>query len=106
MLLICVDESFRPPETLEPEVVAWVDSMTRRGVRISGDRFRPVSEAKTVRVRDNEVLVAEGAFAQTKDRIAGYDLIECADIDEAIEVASQHPIARIGLIEVRPVWRG
>jgi hypothetical protein len=105
MLMICHDESFRPPEALEPEVITWVEEMKRRGMRISGDRFRPVSEAKTVRVRGGEVLVADGPLAETNEQIAGYDLIECANLDEAIAVASRHPMAKRGTVEVRQIWK-
>jgi hypothetical protein len=55
-------------------------------------------------VREDEVLLSDGPFAETKEQMAGYDLIECADLDEAIEVASKHPMAKLGSIEVRPVW--
>ena len=78
--------------------------MDTRGVRKEGERLRPASDATTVRVRAEEVLLSDGPFAETKEQIAGYDLIECADLDEAIEVASKHPMARYGLIEVRPLW--
>ena len=104
LLMICVDDSFRPPDALEPEVIAWVEEMDRRGVRKLGDRLRPVREAKTLHVRDGKVLLEDGPFAQTKDRIAGFDLIECASMDEAIEVASRHPIAKLGKVEVRQLW--
>jgi hypothetical protein len=57
-----------------------------------------------VRVRDDELLVSDGPFAETKEQVGGYDLIECAGLDQAIEVASRHPTARLGTIEVRPVW--
>jgi hypothetical protein len=103
MLLVCHDESFDPPDDIEPETIAWVDEMTTRGVRRQGDRLRPASDATTVRVREDEVLLTDGPFAETKEQMAGYDLIECADLDEAIEVASKHPMAKLGSIEVRPV---
>jgi hypothetical protein len=104
MLLVCHDESFDPPDDIEPETIAWVEEMTTRGVRRQGDRLRPASDATTVRVRQDEVLLSDGPFAETKEQMAGYDLIECADLDEAIEVASKHPMAKLGSIEVRPVW--
>jgi hypothetical protein len=56
-----------------------------------------------VQVRDLEVLISDGPFAETKEQIAGYDVIECADLDEAIEIASRHPTAWLGKIEVRPI---
>jgi hypothetical protein len=104
MLLVCHDERFDPPDDIEPETIAWVEEMTTRGVRRQGDRLRPASDATTVRVREDEVLLTDGPFAETKEQMAGYDLIECADLDEAIEVASKHPMAKLGSIEVRPVW--
>ena len=78
--------------------------MDGRGVRLQGDRLRPVSDATTVRVRDSEVLIVDGPFAETKEQIVGYDILECSDLDEALEVAAAHPVARYGLIEVRPFW--
>ena len=104
MLLICHDESFNPPETLGAETDAWVEETERRGVRKTGDRLRPASDATTVRVREGKVLLTDGPFAETKEQIAGFDLIECADLDEALEVASRHPMAKAGMIEVRPFW--
>ena len=104
MLLICYDESFNPPETIAVQTEVWVEEMERRGVRKAGDRLRPASDATTVRVRDDKVLLTDGPFAETKEQIAGFDLIECADLDEALEVASRHPMAKAGMIEVRPFW--
>jgi hypothetical protein len=108
MLLICRDESIEltPQERADigPATDAWVTEMDGRGVRLQGQQLRPVSDATTVRVRADDVLVADGPFAETKEQIAGFDLIECADLDEAIEVASKHPVARFGTIEVRPFW--
>ncbi len=108
MLMICGDESLElSPEELadmESSTEAWVEEMDGRGVRLLGDQLRPVSEATTVRMRGGEVLVADGPFAETKEQIGGFDVIECADLDEAIEVASRHPVARYGTIEVRPFW--
>ncbi len=103
MLLICGDESIEvSPE--EASADSWVEEMDGRGVRLHGARLRPVSDATTVRVRGDEVLLSDGPFAETKEQVGGYDLIECADLDEAIEMASKHPVARFGTIEVRPIW--
>jgi hypothetical protein len=103
LLLICID----PDVTLTPEQVAvgaWIAEMTTRQVRLTGDRLRPVSDATTVRRRGDEVLVSDGPFAETREQIGGFDLIDCKDLDEAIEIASKHPIARYGTIEIRPIW--
>jgi hypothetical protein len=108
MLLICVDEAteLSPEEAAQigPATEAWVEEMDRRGVRLEGNQLRPVSDATTVQMRGGEVLIADGPFAETKEQIAGYDMLECADLDEAIEVAAKHPVARFGTIEVRPFW--
>ncbi|MEN3307537.1 MAG: hypothetical protein V7603_3739 [Micromonosporaceae bacterium] len=99
MLFICAD-----PAAEECDPLPWVKEVTDRGVRLDGNRLQPVSDATTVRVRDGETLITDGPFAETKEQIAGYDVIECADLDEAIEVASKHPVASFGSIEVRPFW--
>ncbi|MGH3758260.1 YciI family protein [Actinophytocola sp.] len=86
------------------DAVAWADEMTRRGVFVSGEVLRPPGEARTVRVRDGEVLLADGPFAETKEQIGGLSVIECADLEEAVAVAAAHPVARFGMVEVRPLW--
>jgi hypothetical protein len=84
----------------------WLDEMVARGVRLDGDRLKPWHMAKTVRVRGDEVLVVDGPFAETKDVIVGFDILECASLEEAVEVASKHPVAEFGSIEVRQFWDG
>ena len=86
-----------------PEIEAWVQEMNGRGVLIPGGGAlaRPAA-ARTIRVRRGEVLVTEGPLFETGEHIAGFDLLECTDLDEAIEVASRHPIARLGALELRP----
>jgi hypothetical protein len=104
LFLICVDESVEAgPEDGDP--TPWVDEMTGRGVRLFGDRLRGVSDSTLVRVRNGEVVISDGPFAETKEQIGGFDVIECEDLDEAIEVASKHPVTRFGTIEIRPFWR-
>lgn len=106
MLMICLEDFSE--QSVDPALVAasiaWVAEMDARGVRLAGSRLRPASDAITVARRDDEVLIADGPFAETKEQIGGYDLIECADLDEAIAIAAAHPVARIGRIEVRPLW--
>jgi hypothetical protein len=108
MLLICgdatVERSAEEQADLERSAVAWMKEMNDRGIRRDGSRLRPASEAATVRVRDGEAIVSDGPFAETKEQVGGYDLIECADLDEAIEVAAAHPMARYGAVEVRPLF--
>jgi hypothetical protein len=108
LLLICSDENaeLTPEQQAEigPTMDAWLEDVDGRGVRLLGNQLRPVSDATTVRMRGGDVLLADGPFAETKEQIAGFDIVECADLDEAIDVASRHPVARFGSIEVRPFW--
>ena len=80
--------------------------MDGRGIRISGNRLTRADQAITVRKRNGKVLKTDGPFAETKEWIAGFDVIECASLAEAIEVAGKHPMARFGKIEIRPFWTG
>jgi hypothetical protein len=84
----------------EGESVAWTEEMTRRRVLLNGQVLHPPDDATTVRVRNGEVLLSDGLFAE----IGGLCVIECADLDEALEVAAAHPVAKHGMVEVRPIW--
>jgi hypothetical protein len=107
-LLVCVDEntelSEKDIERQYTEFMGFQDEMEARGVLVSRERLRPTSLSTTVRVRDAGLVVADGPFAETKEQIAGFYVIECEDLDEAIEIAARNPGARYGTIEVRPVW--
>ena len=76
--------------------------MDGRGVRLFGSELEPPGAARTVRVREKHAIVTDGPFAETKEQVAGFDVLECADLDEAIEAAARHPMARAGILEVRP----
>ena len=103
MLIHCIDETAEyPPEEGRPTFDAWFAEMLDRGVTRHGDRLRDTSDATTVQVRDRELLVSDGPFAETKEQIAGLNVLECASLPEAIEVTSRHPIASIGTCELRP----
>ena len=88
----------------EDNIEEWASELEGRDAHRHGDRLRPVEDATTVSIRNGELIVAAGPFAETKESIAGYDVIECRDLDEAIEIAAKHPMARFGKIEIRPVW--
>jgi hypothetical protein len=105
VMLVCTDPAVDPREFdhIEP-VEPWVAEMDGRGVRLYGSELEPPGSARTVRVREKQAIVTDGPFAETKEQIAGFDVLECADLDEAIEVASRHPMARLGILEVRPFW--
>jgi hypothetical protein len=70
----------------------------------SADRLRPVADATTVRVRDGKTLTTDGPFAETREQLGGYYLVEAKDLDEAVAIAAKVPTAKHGSIEVRPVW--
>jgi hypothetical protein len=105
MMLVCTDPAVDPSEfdRVEP-VDPWVDDTDSRGVRLYGSELEPPDAARTVRVRESRAIVTDGPFAETKEQIAGFDVLECDDLDEAIEVARRHPMARLGVLEVRPFW--
>ena len=110
LLMICNDErayEARSPQEAEETLAAygaWAEEMGKRNVLLGGERLRPTTDATTVQVRDGEVLTSDGPFAETKEQIGGYFLVDCKDLDEAIDVASKLPGARHGTIEVRPIW--
>ena len=107
-LLVCLDETTElsddDVERQYVEFMGFQDEMQARGVLVSRERLRPTSLSTTVRVRDEGLVVADGPFAETKEQIAGFYIIDCEDLDEAIEIASRNPGARYGTIEVRPAW--
>jgi hypothetical protein len=106
VLLICQDENVI--QGTDPARVAayeaFADEMSARSVIRDGQRLKPTSSATTVQVRDGDLVIADGPFAETKEQIAGFYLVDCQDLDEAIEVASKIPSAQWGTIEVRPIW--
>jgi hypothetical protein len=102
MMFVCTDTEPDTDKSAEPDIEVWVAENDAKGRRLDGYVLAPVSAATTVRVRNGELLVSDGPFAETKEVIVGYDLLECADLDEAIEVARTHPMARGGRIELRP----
>jgi hypothetical protein len=82
----------------------WLAEVNGRGQRITGDALRPPREAVTVSLRRGEVLVTDGPFSETKEWIAGFDILDCDSLDEAIAIAARHPQANGGKLELRPFW--
>jgi hypothetical protein len=91
-------------EAMTAEYADYAEEMAKRGVLQGGERLHFTTDATTVRVRNGETLTTDGPFAETKEQLAGYFLVDCKDLDEAIEVAAKIPGARLGSIEVRPIW--
>lgn len=79
------------------------DDLRQKGLLLAAEPLFPVNTAKTVRVRDGRVSITDGPFAETKEALAGFYLIDAANHDEALEIAAAIPPARAGSIEVRPV---
>ena len=92
------------PGATEGEGFPWLDDLQARGKWVIGDQLAPPRRARTVRMRDDRAAVTDGPFVETKEAVGGFDLIEAEDMDEAVEIASRHPVAAIGSIEVRPLW--
>jgi len=83
-------------------VEAWCTEMDARGVRLQGHVLAPAVNAKALRVRYGEMLISDGPVVVAKEQIAGFSILDCADLDEALEVASKNPGAAFGTLELRP----
>jgi hypothetical protein len=106
LLLYRGDPSPQEREDRASETPLWTqfnESLREAGLLLSGDPLHPVDAATTVRVRNDETEILDGPFAVTKEFLAGYYLLECADLDEALKQAARVPLARYGSVEVRPV---
>lgn len=109
LLLIYSDESAGVDVTQEEreawmgEYYAYTEAMRQAGVRLGGEALHPTSAATTVRVQDGKTVTTHGPFAETREQLGGFFLMECNNLDEAIEWAARCPGARVGSIEVRPI---
>ncbi len=112
LLLVCWDGERMNAQTEpdpaesqdEEEGFPWVDDLQARGIWLTGDQLAPPRRARTVRVRDGKTTVTDGPFAETKEAVGGFDLLECDSLEDAVEIAASHPLAQAGAIEVRPLW--
>ena len=111
-LLIYADEKARAlvphdeQHAIHEEYDTFANELVQRGVMRGGDELADSPAATTVRVRDGQQLVTDGPFAETKEQLGGYFLIEVDDLDTAIELAGKIPGARHGSVEVRPIIEG
>jgi hypothetical protein len=85
------------------EYFAFTDGIKKSGHYLAGDALKPTTSATTVRVRNGKLSTTDGPFAETKEQLGGYYLIDAKDLNDAIQVASRIPSARMGSIEVRPI---
>src|SRR6476660_8415807 len=102
LLLIRGDES--AAAHADEGCFGWSGRMAERGVLKCGGGLRPPAEGKSVRIRRRQLILSDGPFAETKEQIGGFCLIEAADLDEAVAVAAEHPAAAYATIEVRELW--
>jgi len=102
-LLLVYGEERLMATVRDAECRDYSEPLRQTGTIMAADALEPVDTATTVRVRDGEVSVTDGPFAETKEQLAGFYLIDARDLDQAIQVASGIPPARIGSIEIRPV---
>jgi hypothetical protein len=85
----------------EDDIQRWFAEIDKRGSRLIGSQVTLPATAATVRVRDGNVIISDGPFAETKEWMAGFDVIECPSMAEAVEIAALHPVAAFGMVEVR-----
>jgi hypothetical protein len=111
MLLIYVNEaegrkrSDSEQAQMHREYMAFTQDLVRAGKNKGGNALEQTAAASTVRVRDGKTMVTDGPFAETKEQLGGYYLVEAKDLDEAISIAARIPGAKFGSIEVRPVMK-
>ncbi len=86
------------------EYLAFTDSIKRSGHYVAGERLRPTPTGVTIRSRNGKVSTTDGPFAETKEQLGGFYMIEARDLNDAIQVASRIPGTKVGSIEVRPIW--
>ena len=106
MLLIYGPDRAVPPEEMAADLARWSDytqGLQDAGVMRAGDALHPADSATTVRVRDGETQIVDGPFAETKETLGGYYVIEVADLDAALKHAAKMPNVSYGSVEVRPV---
>ncbi|GAB4515172.1 MAG: YciI family protein [Sulfuricaulis sp.] len=110
LLLCCFDEEqwANLPQSQQDEIMreygAWKQDITKRGHYRAGAKLQPTASATTVRARNGKPALTDGPFAETKEQLGGYHLIECQDLDEALSIARRIPtLTAGGVIEVRPL---
>ncbi|HET7922761.1 MAG TPA: YciI family protein [Gammaproteobacteria bacterium] len=102
LCLVYLDEA-RQAEAPDRDCVAFDTGLRAEGRCLASEALQPVATATTVRVRNGQVAITDGPFAETKEQLAGFYMIEARDLNEAIQIASRIPPARVGSIEVRPI---
>lgn len=106
MLLIYEDDADRVANMDErmPTCAAYAEAMKKAGIYVTGERLRAMSTATTVRVADGRTRVVDGPYAEAKEQLGGFHIIDVPDLDTALAWAARCPSASRGVVEVRPVW--
>ncbi|KQM80658.1 YciI family protein [Agromyces sp. Leaf222] len=104
MMFVVADPDVDAGEVDQEAVAEWDRTMAEQGVVKRAMRLRPADEAVTVRVRGGETIVTDGPFTESKEWIAGYDVLEVPDLETAVEIAKGDLLARHGALELRPFW--
>jgi hypothetical protein len=104
LMFVVVDPDHTEQDEADaPDLEEWFTSVRAKGTYLQGVRLHSIDDATTVRVRGGELLVTDGPFTESKEWIAGFAMLECADLDEAIEIAARNPMAFEGRLELRPI---
>jgi len=107
MLFVCAEPDLQlSPEdkaALPGEVEEWATDLADRGIRLMGHVFEPVARAKTIRRRNDDLQITDGPVNEADEPIAGFNLLECRTLEEAVEVSATHPMAKHGSLELRPI---
>ena len=103
VMLVRVDPSLPVPDG--SDVDPWVEEGARTGMRVDGGPAAEPVDARTVRVRDGRTLVSDGPFAEMRETVAGYDLLEGESLEQVADYATRHPVAAFGALEIREVWQ-
>ena len=110
LLMICASEELEAGMSeaemgaLLGEYGAFTEELGASGALVGGERLRPIGDATTVRVRDGKTLTSDGPFAETKEQLGGYYVVDVPDLDAALAWAAKIPSAKYGSVEVRPIW--
>ena len=104
LMLVLTDPTLTDAEEPPLTIEQWVDEAYGSGRASTGDRLRPAAEEKTIRRRKGAVIVSDGPFSEAHELIGGFDVLECDNLEDAVELASRHPMATAGTIVRRPAW--
>ncbi|MGO4534470.1 YciI family protein [Leifsonia sp. 2MCAF36] len=101
-MMFVITDSTPDTEPDDSDVDLWVDELDSTGKRVIGEVLQPPVQSRIVRVRDGKRYVTDGPFAETKEWICGFDILDVDSLEEAIDIAARHPMARNGQLELRP----